>query len=42
MDLVWGLLLDKLLIRNPAKPGTPESKLKFVADNWIYVQAHAL
>ena len=33
-----GLLLDKLLIKNPAKPGTPESKLKFVADNWIYVQ----
>ncbi len=33
-----GLLLDKLLIRNPAKAGTPESKLKFVADNWIYVQ----
>lgn len=33
-----GLLLDKLEIRNPAKPGTPESKLKFVADNWIYVQ----
>ena len=33
-----GLLLDKLLIRNPAKQGTPESKLKFVADNWIYVQ----
>lgn len=33
-----GLLLDKLLIKNPAKEGTPESKLKFVADNWIYVQ----
>ena len=33
-----GLLLDKLEIKNPAKPGTPESKLKFVADNWIYVQ----
>jgi protoporphyrinogen oxidase len=33
-----GLLLDKLLIKNPAKPGTPESKLKFVADNLIYVQ----
>ena len=33
-----GLLLDKLLIKKPAKPGTPESKLKFVADNWIYVQ----
>ena len=33
-----GLLLDKLLIKNPAKPGSPESKLKFVADNWIYVQ----
>ncbi len=33
-----GLLLDKLLIKNPAKFGTPESKLKFVADNWIYVQ----
>ena len=33
-----GLLLDKLLIRNPAAPGSPESKLKFVADNWIYVQ----
>lgn len=33
-----GLLLDKLLIKNPAKTGTPESKLKFVADNWIYVQ----
>jgi len=33
-----GLLLDKLLIKNPAKPDTPESKLKFVADNWIYVQ----
>jgi len=33
-----GLLLNKLLIKNPAKPGTPESKLKFVADNWIYVQ----
>ena len=33
-----GLLLDKLLIKTPAKPGTPESKLKFVADNWIYVQ----
>lgn len=33
-----GLLLDKLLIKNPAKAGTPESKLKFVADNWIYVQ----
>lgn len=33
-----GLLLDKLLIKNPAKPGTPESRLKFVADNWIYVQ----
>lgn len=33
-----GLLLDKLEIANPAKPGTPESKLKFVADNWIYVQ----
>ena len=33
-----GLLLDKLLIKNPAKPGTPESKLKFVDDNWIYVQ----
>ena len=33
-----GLLLDKLLIKNPAKLGTPESKLKFVADNWIYVQ----
>ena len=33
-----GLLLDKLLIKNPAKKGTPESKLKFVADNWIYVQ----
>lgn len=32
-----GLLLDKLLIKNPAKTGTPESKLKFVADNWIYV-----
>ena len=33
-----GLLLDKLLIKNPAKAGTPESKLRFVADNWIYVQ----
>lgn len=33
-----GLLLDKLEIKNPAKQGTPESKLKFVADNWIYVQ----
>lgn len=33
-----GLLLDSIDIRNPAKPGTPESKLKFVADNWIYVQ----
>lgn len=33
-----GLLLDKLEIKNPAKPGTPESKLDFVADNWIYVQ----
>jgi protoporphyrinogen oxidase len=33
-----GLLLDSLDIVNPAKPGTPESKLKFVADNWIYVQ----
>ena len=33
-----GLLLDKLLIKNPARSGTPESKLKFVADNWIYVQ----
>ncbi|MCK9182755.1 MAG: NAD(P)/FAD-dependent oxidoreductase [Fibrobacteraceae bacterium] len=33
-----GLLLDSLDIKNPAKPGTPESKLKFVADNWIYVQ----
>ena len=33
-----GLLLDKLEIKNPAKNGTPESKLKFVADNWIYVQ----
>lgn len=33
-----GLLLDKLLIKNPAKKGTPESKLAFVADNWIYVQ----
>lgn len=33
-----GLLLDKLEIKNPAKAGTPESKLKFVADNWIYVQ----
>lgn len=33
-----GLLLDKLLVKNPAKAGTPESKLKFVADNWIYVQ----
>lgn len=33
-----GLLLDKLLIKNPAKADTPESKLKFVADNWIYVQ----
>lgn len=33
-----GLLLDSLDITNPAKPGTPESKLKFVADNWIYVQ----
>ncbi len=33
-----GLLLDKLEIKNPAKDGTPESKLKFVADNWIYVQ----
>lgn len=33
-----GLLLDRLLIKNPAKSGTPESKLKFVADNWIYVQ----
>lgn len=33
-----GLLLDKLLIKNPAKQGTPESKLAFVADNWIYVQ----
>lgn len=33
-----GLLLDKLEIKNPAKPGTPEGKLKFVADNWIYVQ----
>lgn len=33
-----GLLLDKLEITNPAKPNTPESKLKFVADNWIYVQ----
>lgn len=33
-----GLLLDKLEIKNPAKSGTPESKLKFVADNWIYVQ----
>ena len=33
-----GLLLDKLLIKNPAKKGSPESKLKFVADNWIYVQ----
>ncbi|MFA6342843.1 MAG: hypothetical protein WCX75_08295, partial [Fibrobacteraceae bacterium] len=33
-----GLLLDSLDIMNPAKPGTPESKLKFVADNWIYVQ----
>lgn len=30
-----GLLLDSLDIVNPAKPGTPESKLKFVADNWI-------
>ena len=33
-----GLLLDKLEIKNPANPGTPESKLKFVADNWMYVQ----
>lgn len=33
-----GLLLDSLDIRNPAKAGTPESRLKFVADNWIYVQ----
>lgn len=33
-----GLLLDSIDIANPAKPGTPESKLKFVADNWIYVQ----
>lgn len=33
-----GLLLDSLDIDNPARPGTPESKLKFVADNWIYVQ----
>lgn len=33
-----GLLLDSLDIPNPAKPGTPECKLKFVADNWIYVQ----
>ncbi|MBP5246826.1 MAG: NAD(P)/FAD-dependent oxidoreductase [Fibrobacter sp.] len=33
-----GLLLDSIDILNPAKPGTPESKLKFVADNWIYVQ----
>ena len=33
-----GRLLDELLIKSPAKSGTPESKLKFVADNWIYVQ----
>ncbi len=33
-----GLLLDSLDIENPAKAGTPESRLKFVADNWIYVQ----
>lgn len=33
-----GLLLDSIDIPNPAKPGTPESKLRFVADNWIYVQ----
>lgn len=33
-----GLLLDKHEIKNPAKPGTPESKLNSVADNWIYVQ----
>lgn len=33
-----GLLLDSLDIKNPAKAGTPESRLKFVADNWIYVQ----
>lgn len=33
-----GLLLDSLDIKNPAKEGTPESRLKFVADNWIYVQ----
>lgn len=33
-----GLLLDSIDISNPAKPGTPESKLRFVADNWIYVQ----
>lgn len=33
-----GLLLDGLDIVNKAKPGSPESKLAFVADNWIYVQ----
>lgn len=33
-----GLLLNSLDIKNPAKEGTPESRLKFVADNWIYVQ----
>ncbi len=33
-----GLLLDSLDIENPAKAGTPEIRLKFVADNWIYVQ----
>lgn len=33
-----GILLDKLDIKKTAKSGTPESKLNFIADNWIYVQ----
>lgn len=33
-----GLLLDKLDIKKKATSGTPESKLKFIADNWIYIQ----
>ena len=33
-----GLLLDSIEIKNPAKKDSKESKLKFVADNWIYVQ----
>lgn len=33
-----GLLVDELDIKKTAKPGSPESKLNFIADNWIYVQ----